>query len=115
MSRKHKLICITLNYIEHFYLASAITGCISISGYASLLGMPIRITSPVVGLKICAIAGAIKKYNSIIRKIKKKHDKIALLAKAKLNSIDVLISKALIDSNIVHDEFFLIKYVLKEY
>ena len=77
--------------------------------------MPIRITSPVVGLKICAIAGAIKKYNSIIRKIKKKHDKIALLAKAKLNSIDVLICKALIDSNIVHDEFFLINYVLKEY
>ena len=52
---------------------------------------------------------------SIIKKKKKKHDKIVLLAKFKLNSIEVLISKALIDSNISHDEFVLINNVLKEY
>ena len=41
MSRKHKKVCTTLNYIEHFLiLASTITGCISISGFASLLGIP---------------------------------------------------------------------------
>ena len=38
-----------------------------------------------------------------------------MLAKSKLNSIEVLISKALIDSNISHDEFVLINNVLKEY
>ena len=38
-----------------------------------------------------------------------------LLAKAKLNSIEVLISKALIDSNNSHDDFVLITDVLKEY
>ena len=48
-------------------------------------------------------------------KKKKKHDIIVLLAKSKLNSIEVLISKALVDSNISHDEFFLINYVTKEY
>ena len=53
-------------------------------------------------------------YNSIIKKKKKKHDKFALLAKYKLNSIEVLISKALIDSDISHDEFVLINIVLKE-
>ena len=53
-------------------------------------------------------------YNSIIKKKKKKHDKIVLLAKYKLNNIEVLISKALIDSNISHDEFVLINIVLKE-
>ena len=37
--------------------------------------------------------------------MKKKHDKIVLLAKSKLNSFEALISKALIDSNISHDEF----------
>ena len=42
MSRKHKKVCTTLNYIEHFLiLAFTITGCISISGFASLLGIPI--------------------------------------------------------------------------
>ena len=37
------------------------------------------------------------------------------LAKSKLNSVEVRISKTLIDSNISHDEFILIKNVLKEY
>ena len=56
----------------------------------------------------------IKKYKSIIKKKKRKHDKV-LLAKSKLISIEVLISKALIYSVIRHDEFILINNVLKEY
>ena len=110
MSRKHKKVCTTLNYIEQFLiLASAITGFISISAFASLLGIPIGITGSPIGLKICAIASAIKKYKSISKKKKQKHGKIVLLAKDKLNSIEILISKALIDSNISHDEFVLLK------
>ena len=42
MSKKLKKVCITLNYIEQFFiLASKIIGCISISSSASLLGIPI--------------------------------------------------------------------------
>ena len=52
--------------------------------------------------------------SSTLRKKKKKYDKIVLLAKSKLNNIEALISKALIDSNISHDEFVLINNVLKE-
>ena len=59
---------------------------------------------------LCNTCG-IKK--SIIKKKKKKHDKRVLLAKSKLNSIELLISKALIDSNISHDEFILMN--LKEF
>ena len=66
MSRKHKNVFTTLNYIEHFLvLASAITGCISISNFASLLDISIEITSSVIGLKICAIAAGTKKYKSL--------------------------------------------------
>ena len=98
-SRRHKKVYTTLNYIEHcFILASSITGCVSISAFTSLIGIPIRITSSAIGLKSCAITAGIKKYKSIIKKKKKKHDKIVLLAKSKLNSIEVLTSKALIDS-----------------
>ena len=50
-----------------------------------------------------------------MKKKRKKHDKIVLLAKSKLNGIEVLISKALIDSSISHDEFVLINNVLKEF
>ena len=91
-----------------------ITGCASISAFASLVGNPTGITSSAIGLKICAITAAIKTDKSVIKKRKKKHAKIVLLAKSKLNSIEVLISKALIDSVISHDEFVLIN-VLKEY
>ena len=87
MNRKHKNYCTTLKYIEHvLILASTITGCISISAFASLIGIPIGITSSAIGLKICAITAGIKKYKSTIKKIKKKHDIIVFLAKSKLNS-----------------------------
>ena len=63
MSREGKKVCTTLNYIEHFLiLASAITGCISISSFASLIGIPIEIASSETGLKICAKDAGIKKY-----------------------------------------------------
>ena len=60
--------------------------------------------SSAVVIKIFAITAGIKKYKSIIKK-KKNHDKIVLLEKDKLNTIEVLISKALIDSYISHGKF----------
>ena len=115
LSKKHKKICTTLNYIEHFLiLASTITSSISISAFASLLGIPIQITSSAIGLKICAITAGTKRHKPIIKEKKKKHNKIVFLAKSKLNSIEVLISKALIDSLVIQDEFVLTNNVLKE-
>ena len=68
-----------------------------------------------MGLKVCAITAEIKKYKSIIKRKKKKHDKVVFLAKSKLNRIEFLISKSLIDSSISHDDFFKKNIVLKEY
>ena len=50
--------------------------------------------SSAIGLEICVITVGIKKYKSIIKKKKKKRDKMIFLAKYKLNSIEILISKA---------------------
>ena len=62
ITRKHKKVCRTLNYIEHFLiLVSAVSGCIPISSFASLLGIPIAITSFAIGLEICTTAAGIKK------------------------------------------------------
>ena len=88
---------------------------VSISAFAPLVAVPIGITSSSIGLKNCVITARIKKYMSITKKKKKKHDKILFLAKSKLNSAEVLLSKALIDSNISYDEFFLISNVPKEF
>ena len=114
ISKKHKKISTTLNYIEHCLISvSKITGYISISAFVSLLGIPIGNASYVIGLKICAIAAGNKKYKSIMKE--KKHDKRVLQGKSRLIGIEVFIAKALIDSNISHDEFILINNVLKEF
>ena len=116
MSKNHKKDFRILNYIDHSIIViSTITGCVSISAFTSLVGIRTGITSSVIGLKVCVIIAGTKKYKSINRKKKKKHDKIVLLAKSKLNSIEVLISKTLIDSNISHDAFALINNILKEF
>ena len=82
MSRKHKEACSVLSYIEHILiLASTVTECISISDFASLVGIPIRITIYAIGLKIYVITATIIKYKSIIKNKKNKHDVIVLLAK----------------------------------
>ena len=48
--KKHKKVCATLNYIGHFLtLAFTITGIISFSGFASLIGIPVGITSTAIG------------------------------------------------------------------
>ena len=92
--------------------ASTIAGCFSISAFASLLAIPIEITSFVIGLKMCTKTAGIKNFKSILKKKKKKHDKIALLAKSKLNAIWALISKSVIDSNNTsHDEFYIYIYI----
>ena len=51
--------------------------------------IPVAITSSAIGSKIFVIAAGIKKYKSIIKKKKKKHDKMVLLPKSKLNSVEV--------------------------
>ena len=114
MSKKHGNVCATLNYTEHF-LVSTFRRFISISAFTSLIAIPIGTASSAIGLKICALTAEIKKYKSIIKKKKKKHEKTVFLAKSKLNKIEVLISKSFIDSVIIQDKFVLINNVLKKY
>ena len=117
MSEKYKKTCKYFNYVEYLLiLASKLSiGCVSISAFASLVSVPVSIKSSAVGIKICAITAGIKKCKSIIKKNKKNHEKIVLLGKDTLNTIEVLISKTLIDSYISQDELVLVNNVLTEY
>ena len=80
-----------------------------------MLGISIEISSSAMGLKIYLIVSGIKKYKLIIKKKKKKQDKIVLSAKSKLNSTEASISKTLADANISYDKFVLMNNVLKKY
>ena len=64
MSKNHKNVYRVLNYIENLLiLVSTVTRCISISDFASLVGISIEITSSAIGLKICVITAGIKSIN----------------------------------------------------
>ena len=75
MSKKHEKVLYyfvrVLNYIAHLLISmSTVTGCVSISAFASLVGIPIVITSSAIISKICAIIAGIKKYKLIVKKKK---------------------------------------------
>ena len=71
MSKKHKKVCEVLNDIEHLHISmSTVTGCASIFAFASLVSIPIGITSSEIGLQICVITAGSQKYKSIINKKK---------------------------------------------
>ena len=62
VSKKHKKACRFFNYIEHLIiLISTVSGYVSISAFASLVGIPIGNTISAIGLKICVITARIKK------------------------------------------------------
>ena len=65
-----------MNYIEHLLiLTSTVPGFVSISAFASLVNIPVGITSSAVGLNLCVITTEIKKWKLIVKEKKKKHDK----------------------------------------
>ena len=78
---------------------------ISIISSASVVGTPVKIASASFSLVFSLTTGIIKKLLSITRSKKKKHDKILMLANSKLDSIETLVSQALIDMETSHKEF----------
>ena len=97
-----------------FILASAVTGCVSISALALLVCIPVGIVGSAVWLKIYAITAGIKTYKSTIKRKKKRHDKVVLLGRAKLDTIEFLTFKDLIDSIISHDKLVSVNNELRE-
>ena len=96
------------------FLSSTSSG-VSIICFTSVAGAPVGIASASFTLIFSLTTGIIKKLERITRNKKKKHDKIFMLAKSKLNSIETLVSQALIDMEISLEEFnTIIKKKMKE-
>ena len=97
------------DYIDKILIIlSATTGGVSIFSFTSVIGAPARIASASFTLIFSITTGIVKKLLNITRNKKKKHDKILMLAKSKFNSIETLISQALNDMKISHEEFITI-------
>ena len=100
------VIITVFDYIEKIlFVLSATSGGVSIISFASIIGSPVGIASASLILIFSLTTGIIKKLLNMTRNKRKKHDKILMLAKSKLNSIETLIFQALIDMDISHKEF----------
>ena len=105
-SKKLSKYVIAFDYIEKILIIlSATSSGVCIISSASLLEAPVGIASPSFTLIFSLATGIIKKLLSITRNKKKMHDKILMLAKCKLDSIETSVSQALIDMEISHEEF----------
>ena len=87
---------------------NAVNVSVSIISLTSTVGAPVETTSAVFTVLFAITTGIIKKLLNITRNKKKRHDKILMLAKSKLNSIESLISQALNDLDISQEEFITI-------
>ena len=79
------------------------------------LVQPIVIANASVSLVVLISNEIVKMFLKTMGKLKNKHIKIALLARSKLNGIEKIISKAMIDSDISHKEFTLVINLRKNY
>ena len=108
-NRKLNKYVTIFDYIDKMLIILSVTSSgMSIISFAGAIGAPAGIASSCFTLIFSITTGIIKKLLNITRNEKKKHDKILMLAESKLNSIESLISQALNDLDISHQEFIII-------
>ena len=103
-----------INEIKDYFIAeikaliillSVTTDSISTASFATVIGAPVGIVSACFSLAFSIFTGIVKKLLKTTRNKKKKHNKIVMLARGKLNIIESKISEALINSEISHEDF----------
>ena len=106
MIKKLNKYLVSFDYLDKIFIAlSASFGTLSIASYASIVGALAGIAGSLLTLIFTKGTGISKSLLNVTKKRKKKHNKIIVLAKNKLNMIDTLLSSALNDSEISHEEF----------
>ena len=109
MSKKLSKYISFFDYFDKSLIALSVTsGGVSIASFATVIGATIRITSASLSLAFSLCTGLVKKLLKATRNKKKKHNKVAMLARSKLNSIESKISEALINNHISQEDFITI-------
>ena len=116
MSKKLSKYISFFDYFDKSLIVLSLTsGGVSIASFATAIGAPIGITSASFSLAFSLCTGLVKKLLKATRNKKKKHNKIVMLARGKLNSIEGKISEALINNQISHEDFIAIINEEKDY
>ena len=109
MSKRLSKYIASFDYFDKsLIVSSATSGSMSISSLATVIGTPVGIASASLSLALPFSTGLVKVLLKRVRNKKKKHNKIIMLARSKLNSIESKISEALINNQISHEDFLTI-------
>ena len=107
--KERELMSKRLDYFDKSLIVlSVASGSVSITSFATVIGIPIGITSASLSLAFSLCTILVKKLLKATRNKKKKHNKIVMLARSKLNSIENKIPEALINNQIIHEDFMTI-------
>ena len=116
MSKRFSKYIASFDYFGRSLIVLSITtGSISIASFATFIGAPAGIVSAGFSDAFSISTGIIKKLFKTTRNTKKKHNKIVMLARSKLNSIESKLSQALITNEISHEDFMTIINEEKKY
>ena len=98
MSKRLSKYIASFDYFDKSLIVlSVTTGSISIASFATVIGAPVGMASASFSLAFSISTGIVKKLLKTTRNKKKKHNKIVMLARSKLNSTESKISEALIN------------------
>ena len=112
MSKNLSKYIASLDYFDKsLNVLSILSGSISIASFASIIGA----LAGIIGFTFSITSGFVKKFFKTIRNKRKKQNKIVMLARSKLNSIESKISEALINNEISHEDFMTILNEEKKY
>ena len=97
---------VSFDYLDKIFITlSASFGTLSIASYASVVGTPAGIAGSSLALMFTIGTGISKSLLKVTKKRKEQQNKVIALAKNELNTIDTLLSSALNDSEVSHEEF----------
>ena len=109
MSKRLNKYIASSDYFDQSLIVFRVTiGSISIASFSTVIRAPTGIVSASFSLTFSIFIGIMKKLLKTTRNKKKKHNKIVMLARSKLNSLESKISEALISSEISHEDFMTI-------
>ena len=109
MSKKLSKYISFFDYFDKSLIVLSVTsGSVSIASFTTVIGISIGIASTSLSVVFSLCTGLVKKSLKATRNKKKKHNKIVVLARSKLNSIESKISEALINNQISHEDFITI-------
>ena len=106
MSKRLSKYIDSLDYFDKWLIVLSVTNSsISIGSFATVIGAPVGTVSASFSLAFSIFTGIVKTLLKTTRKKKEKLNKIVMLARSKLKSIESKVSEALMNSEIIHENF----------